>query len=84
MKRYELKPRPCSCNGTCEKCDSMVKPYEFDTPRIFENRKHCCMFCPVLKAKKKTYRHTKKQPAPTEPTSVDLFLMGKLPTPSRA
>ena len=78
MKRHDLKPRPCPCNGTCDKCDGMVKPYEFDAPRIFARRKHCCVFCPVLRARKKTYRHVKQQPSPAKYTSVDLFLMGRL------
>ena len=77
MKRHDLKPRPCPCNGTCEKCNGMIKPYEFDTPRIFNKRKHCCTFCPTLRAAKKTYSHVKKR-EPVKHSSVDLYLMGRL------
>ena len=77
MKHHDLKPRPCSCNGTCDKCNGMIKPYEFDTPRIFNRRQHCCTFCPVLRARKKTYRHVKRE-RNVERSSVDLFIMGKL------
>ena len=77
MKRHDFKPRPCSCNGTCQKCDGTIKPYEFDTQRIFENRKYCCVFCPAKKAKQKTYRHVKKI-EPVKKTSIDLWLAGSL------
>ena len=78
MKRHNLKPRQCTCDGTCQKCDGMIKPYEFDTPLIFERRKFCCRWCPQQTVRKKGYRHTKKPYVPAPPSNVDLFLMGKL------
>src|SRR3990167_4878457 len=82
--RPNLQPRPCACHGAdlqCRNndCDSgMIKPRMNDTQYTFDKRQYCCRFCPVLHARQTRYRHTKKIPEIKEPTSVDLFLRGRL------
>ena len=81
MKRYDLKPRPCPCNGTCQKCDGMIKPIsEYETQYKFDRRKYCCVFCPKVHAHKVGRRHTKKTYVPAKKTTWDLYLMGRLGT----
>ena len=75
MKRHHHIPRPCPCEGSCQKCDGMIKPIsEFEFPRVFKRRKYCCRWCPVQTERKKGYR---KEPKPVELNALGRFIGGE-------